>query len=158
MGEGGGETLGRGATARLAVLAALKELKQRQIGTIRTHMYRLKSTEGEETLKREVKMTHLKKNQLKNRQIVQTPISHSTLKVFWKSRLKPSIFCSLYYFSVTKITTLIRVITDVKKPKKAWTDLKKRQRTNTIQIFWIVKIHDVPNNSRCRFAAINQTI
>ena len=30
---------------------------------------------------------------LKNRQIVQTPIFHSTLKVFWKkSRLKPTQF------------------------------------------------------------------
>ena len=47
---------------------------------IRTHMHRLKSIEGEETLKTEnsEKLTHLKKNHLKNRQIVQTPISHST--------------------------------------------------------------------------------
>ena len=44
---------------------------QRLIGTIRTHMYRLKSTEGEETLKTEVKLTHLKKIHLKNREIVQ---------------------------------------------------------------------------------------
>ena len=33
---------------------------------------------------------------------------------------------------------------------------KKRQRPNTIQILWIVKNHDVPNNSRYRFAAINK--
>ena len=34
---------------------------------------------------------------------------------------------------------------------------KKTQRTNTIQILWIVKNHDVPNNSRYRFAAIKKT-
>ena len=45
-------------------------------------MYRLKSTAVEETLKTEVKLTHREKIHLKNRQIVQTPISHSTLKVF----------------------------------------------------------------------------
>ena len=45
-------------------------------------MYRLKSTEGEETLKTEVKLTHLKKIHPQNRQIVQTPISHCTAKVF----------------------------------------------------------------------------
>ena len=39
----------------------LNEFKQRQIGTIRTQMYQLKRSEGEETLKREVKLTHLKK-------------------------------------------------------------------------------------------------
>ena len=50
-------------------------------GTIRTDMYRLKSTEGEDALKTVIKLTHLKKNHLKNRQVVQTPISHSTLKV-----------------------------------------------------------------------------
>ena len=33
-----------------------------------------------------------------------------------------------------------------------------RQRPNTIQILWIVKNHDVPNNSRYRFAAINKII
>ena len=34
---------------------------------------------------------------------------------------------------------------------------KKRQRTNTIQIHWIVnKKHDVPNNIRYRFAAIKK--
>ena len=60
------------------VLAALNEFKRRQIGTTRTHMYRLKSTEGEETLKTEVKLTQLKKNPSQKRQIVQIPISHST--------------------------------------------------------------------------------
>ena len=53
-----------------------------QIGTIRIHIYRLKSTEGEKPLQTEVKMTHRKKIHLKNRQIVQTPISPYTLKVF----------------------------------------------------------------------------
>ena len=33
---------------------------------------------------------------------------------------------------------------------------KKRKRPNTIQILWIVKHHDVPNNSRYRFAAIKK--
>ena len=33
---------------------------------------------------------------------------------------------------------------------------KKRQRPNTIQILWIVKNHDVPNNRSYRFAAINK--
>ena len=33
---------------------------------------------------------------------------------------------------------------------------KKTQRPNTIQFLWIVKNHDVPNNSRYRFAAINK--
>ena len=45
-------------------------------------MYSLKNTQGEETLKTEVKLTHRKKIHHKNRQIVQTPISHSFLKVF----------------------------------------------------------------------------
>ena len=40
---------------------------------------------------------------------------------------------------MTKFTTLVWLLTGVKKPKKAWTDLKKRQRTNTIQILWIAK-------------------
>ena len=107
-------------------LLSLNEFMQRQIGTIRTHKNRLKSTEGEETLKTEVKLTHLKKIYLKNRQIVQTPISHSTSKVFWKDspRICP-IFRSLYYFSVTKITTLIWLLTDKKKPKKREQILKK---------------------------------
>ena len=60
----------------------LNEFKQRQIGTILTHMYRLRTIEGEETLTTEVKLTHLKKIPLKNHPIVQTSISHSTLKVF----------------------------------------------------------------------------
>ena len=33
---------------------------------------------------------------------------------------------------------------------------KKTQRPNTIQFLWIVKNHDVPNNSRYRLAAINK--
>ena len=32
-----------------------------------------------------------------------------------------------------------------------------RQRPNTIQILWIVKNHDVPNNCRYRLAAIKKT-
>ena len=55
-------------------------------GILRKHMYGLKSTEGEKTLKTEVKFrTHLKKFHLKNRQSVQTPIFHYSLKAFEKS-------------------------------------------------------------------------
>ena len=92
---------------------------------------------------------------LKNRQIVRTPISHSTLKVFWKkSRLKPARFFAHFTSLVwPKITTLIWLLIDIKKPKKREQILKKRQRTNKIQILWIVKNHDVLNNSRFSFAA-----
>ena len=99
---------------------------QRLIGTIRAHKYHHKSTEGEKTLKTEVKLTHLKKIYLKNRQIVQTTISHFTLKVFWKkSPQTDSIFRSLFYFIVAKITTLIWLLADVKKRKKREQVLKK---------------------------------
>ena len=65
-------------------------------------MYRMKSTEWEETLKTKVKLAHLnKKIHLNNRQIVQTKISHSTLKVFLKkSRLKPNQFYAHFTVSV----------------------------------------------------------
>ena len=64
-------------------------------------MYRLKSTEEEETENRSQIDAPEKKIHLKNRQIVQTPISHSTLKVFWKkSRLKPTRISASFTISV----------------------------------------------------------
>ena len=90
-------------------------------------MYRLKGTEGEETLKTEVKLMHLKN-------LSQKPpnCSNTNFSLHFKGVLKEvtnqtySIFRSLYYYSLTKITTLIWLFADVKKPKKAWIDLKKQ--------------------------------
>ena len=42
----------------------LNEFKQWQIGKNKTHIIRLKTTEGEETLKTEVKLTHLGKKSI----------------------------------------------------------------------------------------------
>ena len=64
----------------LKVSAALDEFRQFQLGAIRTQLYHTKRTQ-EKTLKKEVKLTHVKKFSLKNRKFVQTPISDSTLKV-----------------------------------------------------------------------------
>ena len=62
-----------------------------------------------------------------------------------------SLFCSTYYFGVTKITTPVW-------PQKSWKcQVFKKQRPSTIPILRIVKNHDVQNNIRYRFAAINHT-
>ena len=76
----------------------LNDFKQRQIGTIRTHTYRLKSTAGEESLKTEVKFTHLK-----TKYISKPPTcSNTNFSLHFTGSLKKvapqtySIFCSLY--------------------------------------------------------------
>ena len=72
-------------------------------------MYPLKRTEGQETLKTEVKLTHLKKNSSQK----PPDCSNTNFSLHFKVVLKKatpqtySINRSLYYFSVTKITTLI---------------------------------------------------
>ena len=76
--------------------------------TIRTPMYRLKSTEGEETLKTEFKLTHLKKNQSqKPRNCSNTKFALHLKGIMKKNRSYLLDFGSLYYFSVTNISTLI---------------------------------------------------
>ena len=58
---------------------SLDEFKQFQLGAIRTHMYHTKSTQGKETLKTEVKLTHVEKNSLTKTKFVLTPISDLNL-------------------------------------------------------------------------------
>ena len=53
----------------------LDECNQLQLGAIRTHMYQIKSTQGEKTLKTGVKLTQVKKIRFRK---LKTPISHST--------------------------------------------------------------------------------
>ena len=56
---------------------------------------------------------------------------------------------------MTKITTLIRLLTDVKKPKKKREQiLKKTAHQYNSNPLSCKKNNDVPNNSRYRFAAI----
>ena len=50
--------------------------------------------------------------------------------------LNYSLLRSLYYFTLTKITTLIGLLIDNEKPKKAREYLRKRQRINAIQNLW----------------------
>ena len=93
----------------------------------------------EKTVKIRVKLPHVNKKPLpRNRIFVQTPFSHSTLKLE-RRKFTPqnhSLFRSISCFGVTKITTPIWL-------QKSWKcvnrSLKKRQRPNTIQILWIVK-------------------
>ena len=86
--------------------------KQRQIGTIRTHMYPLKSTEGEETLKTEVKLTHLENPSQK-----PPNCSNTSFSLHFEGILKKvthqtySIFRSLYDFRVTKIRVISVIAT-----------------------------------------------
>ena len=67
--------------------------------------------------------------------------SNIVFSLYYKIREKKftpqshSLFRSISCFGVTKITTPIWV----KRSWNVWTDLKKRQRPNTIQIPWIVK-------------------
>ena len=86
-----------------------------------------------------------------------------------KTTSKKSNFCSntgfsLYFkFKQKKFTpqnhSLFRSTSCfgvIKNHENVWTDRKKRQHLNTIQILWIVKKPLCPNNSRYRFAAINK--
>ena len=85
---------------------------------------------------------------------VQTPFSHSfkfTAKKFHAA--KPLAFSLHFLFRrdqnhYSNLTSKIM--------KMCEQIFKKRLRHNTIQTLSIVKNHDVPNNSRYRFAAINQ--
>ena len=81
-------------------------------------------------------MPHVNKKPLARKRIfVQTPFSHSTLELEQKNFTPQNhYFHSTSCFSVTKITTPIWVQT-----WNVWTDLKKRQRHNTIQNIWIEK-------------------
>ena len=68
---------------------------------------------------------------------VQTPFSHPTLKLEQKnSRRKTTRFFAPFLASAWP-KLLLQF--DFKNHKNVWTDLKKRQRPNTIQILRIVK-------------------
>ena len=94
----------------------------------------------EKTVKIRVKLPHVNKKPLpRNRIFVQTPFSHSTLKLERKNCTPQnhSLFRSISCFGVTKITTPIWL-------QKSWKCVnrslkKKTARLNTIQILWIVK-------------------
>ena len=95
---------------------------------------------NEKTVKIKVKLQHVNKKPLARKRIfVQTPFSHSTLNLERKNFTPQnhSLFRSTSCFGKTKITTPIWL-------QKSWKcvnrSLKKRQRPNTIQILWIVKI------------------
>ena len=113
----------------------------------------------EKTVNIKVKLPHVNKKPLPIKQIfVQTPYSHSTLKLERKNFTPQnhSLFRSTSCFGVTKITTPIWL-------QKSWKcvnrSLKKRQRPNTIQILWIVKNQEKANNSPSyRCAAIKKKI
>ena len=75
--------------------------------------------------------------------------SNTVFSLYFKIRAKKltpqdhSLFRSTSCFGVTKITIQL----DFRNHENVWTDLKKRQRPNTVQILWIVKTY--------RLAAIN---
>ena len=57
----------------------LDEFSPLQLGTIRKHMYHTESTQGRETLKTEVKLTHVKKNSRPKPTLIFAPFSTSAL-------------------------------------------------------------------------------
>ena len=88
------------------------------------HLEKKSGPKNRKTVKIRVKLPHVNKKPLpRNRIFVQTPFSHSTLKLERK-KFTPqnhSLFRSISCFGVTKITTCW---TDLKK--NVWTDLKKK--------------------------------
>ena len=111
----------------------------------------------EKTVKIRVKLPHVNKKPLpRNRIFVQTPFSHSTLKLEREnSRRKTTSFFAPFPVSAWP-KSLLQF--DFKNHENVWTDVKKkRQRPNTIQILWIVKNQEKANNSPSyRCAAINK--
>ena len=110
------------------------------------------------TVKIRVKLPHVNKKPLpRNRNFVQTPFSHSTLKLEQKKihAAKPLAFSLHFLFRrdqnhYSELTSKIM--------KMCEQILKKRQRPNKIQILWIVKNQEKANNSPSyRCAAIKKT-
>ena len=112
------------------------------------------------TVKTRVKLPRVNKKPRARKQIfVQSLFSHSTLKIHAAKPFggkihaaKPFAFSLHFLFRrdqnhhsnlTSKIMKMCEQIFQ-----------KKRKRPNTIQILWIVKNHDIPNNSSHRFAAI----
>ena len=99
------------------------------------HIYTVWEAMKEKKLSKQVKLTHLKRNSSQK----PSNCSNTNFSLHFRGVLEKvtpqtySIFRSFHYFSVTKIT-LILLLTDMKKPQKEWTDLK-RERTNTIKFF-----------------------
>ena len=113
----------------------------------------------EKTVKIRVKLPHVNKKSLpRNRIFVQTPFSHSTLKLERK-KFTPQNHSLFAPFPVSAWPKSLLQF-DFKNHENVWTDLKKkkkRQRPNTTQILWIVKNQEKANNSLSyRCAAINQ--
>ena len=77
------------------------------------------SVEKRETLK--IEFPHVKKTIAnRNQKFVQIPISYSNLKVVWIKIYNSNLlfFRSHYFYILVEITTLIKVLTNVKTPKK----------------------------------------
>ena len=88
----------------------------------------------EKRVKIKVKLSHVHKKPLARKRIfVQTPFSHSALKLEQKNFTPQNH--SLFRLAWPK--SLLQF--DFKNHENVWTDFKKRQRPNTIQILWIVK-------------------
>ena len=98
---------------------------------------KIRSKKSKKTVKIRVKFPHVNKKPLpRNRIFVQTPFSHSTLKLEPKnSRRKTTRFLAPFPVSAWPKSPLQF---DFKNHENVWTDLKN-QRPNTIQILWIVK-------------------
>ena len=114
---------------------------------------KIRSKNWKKTVKIKVKLPHVNKKPWARKQIfVQTPFSHSTLKLQRKNFTPQnhSLFCSIFRSGVTKnysnLTSKIMKILE-------------KQRPNTIQILWNVKNQEKANNSPSyRCAAIKKQI
>ena len=93
----------------------------------------------------QVKWQHGNKKPLSKKRIfVQALYSHSTSNLEQKkfSRRKTARFFARFPVSAWPKSPLQF---DFKNHENVWTDLKKRQRPNTIQVFWIAKKTQSPN-------------
>ena len=110
------------------------------------HLGRNQIQKFEKTVKTKVKLPQLnKKPQARKRFFVQTTFSHSTLKIEQKNSRRKTI-CFFAPFPVLAWPKSLFQF-DFKNHENVRTDLKKRQRLNTIEILWIVKNQEKANNS-----------
>ena len=85
-----------------------------------------------------VKLPHVNKKPLpRNRIFVQTPFSHSTLKLERKKSRRKTTRFSLHFLFRRDQNNYSNLTSKIMKMCEQI--LKKRQRPNTIQILWIVK-------------------
>ena len=96
-------------------------------------MYCFKSTKGEETLKTEVKLTHLRKFMSKTAKLVKHQFLTPLLRDFEKSHASNQLIFSLpLLFQCDQSTTTLILLLCEKAEKSV--NRSKKKRANTIQI------------------------